>query len=167
MHVLGGVALLLWGLRMVRTGVMRGFGGDLRHLISIGMRRVPVAFAVGLGVTGVLQSSTATSLMTASFAARGLVATVPALAVMLGADVGTSLVAQLLSFNLGWLSPLLLLGGVVAFMSAGSGRARDLGRAVIGLGLMLLALRLVVGASQPMRDSQLVQDVLGALGHEP
>jgi phosphate:Na+ symporter len=166
MHVLGGVALLLWGLRMVRTGVMRAFGGDLRHLISIGMRRVPVAFAVGLAVTGVLQSSTATSLMTASFAARGLVATVPALAVVLGADVGTSLVAQLLSFNLSWLSPLLVLVGVAMFSSTAATRWRDLGRAAIGLGLMLLALGQIVGATAPVRGSAVVEEVLAALAGE-
>jgi phosphate:Na+ symporter len=166
MHVLGGVALLLWGLRMVRTGVMRAFGGDLRHLISIGMRRVPVAFAVGLGVTGMLQSSTATSLMTASFAARGLVATVPALAVVLGADVGTSLVAQLLSLNLSWLSPLFVLVGVAMFTSTAATRWRDLGRAAIGLGLMLLALNQIVGATMPIRGSVVLEDVLAALAGE-
>lgn len=166
MHVLGGVALLLWGLRMVRTGVMRAFGGDLRHLISIGMRRVPVAFAVGLGVTAILQSSTATSLMTASFAARGLVATVPALAVVLGADVGTSLVAQLLSLNLTWLSPLCVLVGVATFMTTAATRWRDLGRAVLGLGLMLLALRQIVDATLPLRDSVVIEEVLAALSGE-
>ena len=71
---------------------MRAFGGDLRRVIGQALRHRLAAFAVGLGVTGVLQSSTATALMTASFAERGLMATAPALAVMLGADVGTSLV---------------------------------------------------------------------------
>lgn len=167
LDLLGGAALLLWGLRMVRTGLMRGIGGDLRRFLGGSLSNRLLAFGAGLGTTVLLQSSSATCLLVTSFAGRGLVATAPALAVMLGADVGTSLVAQLLSLNLGWLSPLLLLIGVIAFMSGGSGRTRDLGRAVIGLGLMLLALRLVVGASQPMRDSTVVQTVLGALSGEP
>lgn len=160
------MALLLWGLRMVRTGVMRAFGGDLRHLIGVSMRRIPVAFAVGLGVTAILQSSTATTLMTASFASRGLVTTVPALAVVLGADVGTSMVAQLLSLNLAFLSPLLVIVGVAAFSLVRATRWRDLGRAAIGVGLMLLALRQIVEATQPLRGSFVLEEVFTALAHE-
>ncbi|MFY7782192.1 MAG: Na/Pi symporter, partial [Tagaea sp.] len=99
-HLAGGVALLLWGLRMVRTGAMRAFGGDLRRILSGALSNRMAAFACGLGVTAVLQSATATALMTASFASRGLVTTAVALAVVLGADVGTAMVAQLLSFDL-------------------------------------------------------------------
>lgn len=167
LDLLGGVALLLWGLRMVRTGLMRGVGGDLRRFLGNSLSNRLLAFGAGLGTTVLLQSSSATCLLVTSFAGRGLVATAPALAVMLGADVGTSLVAQLLSLGLDWLAPLLILIGVVAFMSSTSGQRRDLGRAVIGLGLMLLALRMVVAASAPMRDSIVVQTVLGALAGEP
>ena len=167
LHLLGGVALLLWGLRMVRTGVMRAFGGDLRRAIGIGLRNRFSSFLVGLGVTGAVQSSTATALMTASFAERGLMTTAPALAVMLGADVGTALVAQALSFDVTWLSPALILIGVVTFMSITTTRWRDAGRAVVGLGLMLLALRLIVDSSQPLQQSVVLQEVMSALAGEP
>jgi len=162
----GGVALLLWGLRMVRTGAMRAFGGDLRKWLSNALSNRMSAFACGLGVTAVLQSSTATSLMTASFASRGLVTTGVALAVVLGADVGTSLIAQLLSFDLRWLSPVLLIVGVFVFMSTLPTKWRDLGRATVGLALMLLALRLIVEATHPLRDSQVIHEVLAALAGE-
>jgi phosphate:Na+ symporter len=152
---------------MVRTGVMRGYGGELRRVLGRALRRRPAAFAAGLGVTGILQSSTATALITASFAERGLMATAPALAVMLGADVGTSLVVQALSFRLDWLSPLLVLAGVVAFMVGKSSRQRDLGRAAIGLGLMLLALHSIVDTTAPIRNSVTLETVLGALDGEP
>ena len=75
------------------------------------------AFFAGLGVTGLIQSSTATALIVASFAGQGLIGTAPALAVMLGADVGTALVTVLLSFDLSWLAPLLIFSGVVLFLS--------------------------------------------------
>jgi phosphate:Na+ symporter len=166
-HLLGGVALLLWGLRMVRTGMMRAFGGDLRRAIGLGLRNRFTSFLVGIGVTGAVQSSTATALMTASFAERGLMSTAPALAVMLGADVGTALVAQALSFDVRWLSPVLILLGFVAFSSLTATRWRDAGRAIVGLGLMLLALRLVVESSQPLQHSVVLQEVLGALAGEP
>ncbi|MFM7347146.1 MAG: Na/Pi cotransporter family protein [Tagaea sp.] len=165
-HLAGGVALLLWGLRMVRTGAMRAFGGDLRKILSGALSNRFSAFACGLGVTAVLQSSTATALMTASFASRGLVTTSVALAVVLGADVGTAMVAQLLSLDLSWLSPVLLALGVFAFLSNLPTRWRDLGRACVGLGLMLLALKLIVEATHPLRDSVVVHEVLGALAGE-
>lgn len=160
------MALLLWGLRMVRTGAMRAFGGDLRKILSGALSNRLSAFACGLGVTAILQSSTATALMTASFASRGLVTTSVALAVVLGADLGTAMVAQLLSFDLTWLSPVLLAVGVAAFMSTLPTRWRDLGRAGIGLGLMLLALKLIVEATHPLRGSTVVHDVLAALAGE-
>jgi len=160
------VALLLWGLRMVRTGVMRAFGGDLRAAIGGALGNRVSAFACGLGVTALLQSATATALMTASFAARGFVGTAMALAVMLGADVGTALVAQLVSFDVALLSPVLIACGVALFSSQLATRWRDMGRAGVGLGMMLLALKLIVAATHPLRDSTVMHEVLGALADE-
>src|SRR5918992_867667 len=100
---------------MVRTGILRSFGADLRHLLRVSLGNRFVAFLAGLGVTSILQSSTATALVVASFAGRGLVDTAPALAVMLGADVGSTLVAQVLSLDVQWLAPIMILIGVVVF----------------------------------------------------
>jgi phosphate:Na+ symporter len=161
------VALLLWGMRMVRTGVTRAFGTDLRHAIRYGVRNRFVACLTGLGVTAILQSSTATAIMVAAFASRGLIATALALAVMLGADIGTTLVAQVLSLDLSWLSPLLLLGGVVVHLASERTLVRQLARVAIGLGLMLLALKLIGLASQPTRESEMLHAVLGSLAGEP
>jgi phosphate:Na+ symporter len=165
--LLGAAALLLWGLRMVRTGVLRAFGGDLRRGLGRSMGNRFSAFSAGLGITMLLQSSTATALMAASFASKGLVSTTAALAIMLGADVGTSLVAQLFSLPLDWLSPLLILVGVAVFMGVKSTRWRDLGRTAVGLGIVLLALKLIALTAEPMRQSAVLTDILTALGGEP
>ena len=90
----GAVALLLWGVHMVQSGVQRAFGSEFTRILSRGFSGRLQAFAAGLGVTAVLQSSTATALMITSFAAGGFVAPVPALAAMLGANVGTTLIVQ-------------------------------------------------------------------------
>ena len=108
----GSVALLLWGLHMVQTGIQRGFGPDLRRWLGTALHNRLAAFAAGLGVTAILQSSTATGLMVAGFAAGGAVALVPALAVMLGANVGTTLIVQVLSFDVAQVAPALILLGV-------------------------------------------------------
>src|SRR5271163_5370159 len=136
----GSVALLLWGIHMVQTGIQRAFGAKLRSFLGGALRNRFKAFLAGIGVTAVLQSSTATGLMVTGFAAGGLVELVPALAVMLGANVGTTLIVQLLSFNVAELAPAFILIGVLMFRRATAG-PRDFGRVFIGLGLMLMALQ--------------------------
>jgi phosphate:Na+ symporter len=167
LDLMGGVALLLWGLHMVHSGVVRAFGADLRRLLGIALQNRFRAFLAGAFVTAVLQSSTATGLMAASFVTVGTVDLVPALAVMLGANVGTTLVVQVLSFNITVVTPVLLLGGVIAFKRGGRTRTRDLGRAAIGIGLMLLALHIFLGALSTTESSPAVQGLLSAITSQP
>jgi phosphate:Na+ symporter len=163
----GSVALLLWGVHMVQTGIQRAFGPDLRRLLGTALNKRLAAFAAGLGVTAVLQSSTATGLMVTGFAAGGAVALVPALAVMLGANVGTTLIVQVLSFNVAAIAPALILIGVLLFRRAGATRTRDLGRVAIGLGLMLMALHQLVSTITPFEDTVSLRLVLGAITTQP
>lgn len=167
LNLIGAVALLLWGMRMVRTGAQRAFGARLRHFMQRWLTNRFAAFGAGLGVTGLLQSSTAACLMTADFAAQSVVALPVALAIMLGADVGTSLVAQVFSFDLSWASPLLILVGFVTFSSGQKKRRRSIGRIFLGLGLILLSLKLIVASSEPMRSSDTMLVVISALEGEP
>jgi phosphate:Na+ symporter len=165
-HLAGEAALLLWGLHMVQSGVQRAFGGRLQAMLGQALSGNLRAMAAGMGVTAALQSSTATALMIAAFASAGAVALAPALAAMLGANVGTALIVQLLSFDASWLSPLLILIGVVAFRKASRTQTRDLGRVAIGLGLMLLALHLLVQTLAPLQASASFGRVLAELdGH--
>jgi phosphate:Na+ symporter len=163
----GSVALLLWGLHMVQSGIQRGFGPDLRRLLGTALGSSLRAFAAGLGVTAILQSSTATGLMVAGFAAGGSVALVPALAVMLGANLGTTLIVQVLSFDAAGVAPALILLGVILFRRGTAARTRDLGRTAIGLGLMLMALRALVTLVTPYEDMPSLRVVLGAITTEP
>jgi phosphate:Na+ symporter len=165
-ELLGAVALLLWGTRMVRTGVQRAYGAELRHLLRVSLSNRFAALLAGIGVTGILQSSTATALVVASFAGRGLVETAPALAVMLGADIGTTLVAQVLSLDVQWLAPIMVLIGVVVYLGGKASPYRELGRVALGLGLMLLALRLLLAASAPIREAEIVRQLFAALTDE-
>lgn len=167
MNIGGGVALLLWGTRMVRTGMVRGFGGELRRAIATGTRNRILAFGAGLGVTALLQSATATALIVASFVGRNLLAQSAALAVMLGADLGTALVARLLSLDLQWAWSVLVIAGVATFALGQATRQKDIGRAILGLGLMLLALRLIVTTAAPLQESELFGQIVRGLGGEP
>ena len=167
LDLMGGVALLLWGLHMVQSGIMRAFGPDLRRLLSKALRNRCAAFAAGLGLTALLQSSTATGLMTASFAAEGLVGLVPALAIMLGANVGTTLIVQVLSFNIAAVAPVLFVLGLVAFRSGGRSRIKDLGRIAIGAGLMLLALHILIDSLAPAENAPTAKAVLQSITGDP
>jgi phosphate:Na+ symporter len=166
LNVLGSVCLLLWGVRMVRTGLTRAFGAALRRAIGMCSRNRFTAFVGGLAITGLLQSSTATALLLSSFAGRGLIPLGIALAVMLGADVGTTIAAQVLSFDLGWVSPLMIGVGVISFLSSESEKARHLGRVAIGLGLMLLSLKLLALATLPLRSAPAFMAALEGLQDE-
>jgi phosphate:Na+ symporter len=163
----GAVALLLWGVHMVQTGVTRGFGLALRRWLRTALSNRLAAFGSGLAVTAVLQSSTATGLMLTGLAADGTVALQPALAVMLGANVGTTLIVQAFSFNVAALAPACVLLGVVLFRRGDTSRARDLGRVAIGLGLMLMALRTLVSLATPFEDVPSLRLVLGAIATDP
>jgi phosphate:Na+ symporter len=167
LDLMGGVALLLWGLHMVRSGIMRAFGSELRRVLGAALHNRFLALLAGIGVTALLQSSTATGLLMTSFAARGLVELVPGLAVMLGANIGTTLIVQALSFDVSALAPLLFLVGLLAFNFGGRTVTRDLGRVAIGLGLMLLSLHILIDTLAPAENAPSVRIVLAAITSEP
>jgi phosphate:Na+ symporter len=166
LNLLAAVALLVWGTHLVRTGVLRVFGANLRKILVQSMRNRFTAALSGIGVTALVQSSTATSLMTSSFVGQGLVTLPAALAVMRGADVGTALISVLFSADLSWLSPMFIFVGVVLFISRSASVAGRVGRVLIGLGLMLLALQLVVEATEPLFSAPPVRALLASLSSD-
>jgi phosphate:Na+ symporter len=167
LDLMGGVALLLWGLHMVLSGMLRAFGPDLRRTLSKALGNRFSAFAAGLGLTALLQSSTATGLMTASLAADGVVSLMPALAIMLGANVGTTLIVQVLSFNISAIAPVLFVVGLVTFRAGGGSLTKALGRVAIGLGLTLLALHILLDTLAPAEQAPAVRALLAAVTTDP
>jgi phosphate:Na+ symporter len=166
LNLLAAIALLVWGTHLVRTGILRVFGANLRHVLSRSISNRFNAALSGLGVTALVQSSTATSLIVSSFVGQGLITLPLALAVMLGADIGTSLMAVVFSFDLSWLSPLFIFTGVVLFISRQSTNVGRFGRVLIGLGLMLLALRLVTDSTAVLTSNAAVKALLGTLSSD-
>ena len=163
LNLLASVALLVWGTHIVRTGILRVFGADLRRILSKSVANRASAFLAGLGVTGMVQSSSATALIASSFVAQNLISLSAALAIMLGADVGTALMAQVFSLDLSWLSPLAIFFGVVFFLSRRNSRAGQIGRVAIGLGLIILALQLVVQATHPITHGAATKVIFATL----
>jgi phosphate:Na+ symporter len=166
LNLLAAIALLGWATHIVGPGVVRRFGANRRHVISRSVGNRFQAMLAGFAVTTLVQSSTATGLIVSSFVGRGLIATAAALAVMLGADIGTSAMVVVFSFDLSWLSPLLIFVGVVLFISRESTSVGRFGRIVIGVGLITLALQLIVAATRPLIDSPAVRQLLASLPNE-
>jgi phosphate:Na+ symporter len=167
LDLMGGVALLLWGLHMVHSGILRAFGPDLRLLLAKALKNRFTAFGAGLGLTALLQSSTATALITSSFTSEGLVSLVPALAIMLGANVGTTLIVQILSFNIAAVAPVLFIIGLFAFRTGPRSRIKDIGRVSIGLGLMLLALHILLDTLAPAENAPGMRVFMNAITGDP
>jgi phosphate:Na+ symporter len=167
LNLFASVALLVWGTHIVRTGILRVYGTSLRRVLSKSVASRGSAFFAGLGVTSLVQSSSATALITSSFVSQNLIALAPALAIMLGADVGTALMAQVFSLDLSWLSPMAIFFGVVFFLSRKNTRAGQLGRVSIGLGLIILALQLIQEATQPIVTSAGSKVLFGSLSGDP
>lgn len=164
---LGSIALLLWGVRMVRTGMTRAFGATLRHVIATSSKTWVRAFFAGLGVTGLLQSSTATAVLLASFAARGLIVLPMAFVMMLGANIGTTLTAQVFAFDVMWLWTAGVGAGVLLFTLSEGDKTRAIARIAIGFGLMLLSIIQLKAAAAPLEYSATFTSLLAGLAGDP
>lgn len=170
LELFGGIALLLWGVRMVRTGIIRAFGERLNGFLERQLSGRLKAFSGGLVTTAILGSSTAMALIAAGLAASGALNPITGLVILLGADVGSAIVAGLFAAGSGLaagFAPVLLIAGYLVFSFSREFRSRNLGRVVLGLGLMFLALRMVVGATAPLREATLFQQSLEVVASEP
>jgi phosphate:Na+ symporter len=167
LNLMGAIALLIWSIRMVKTGVLRAFGDKFRNAIAKATSNRVTACLAGIGVATAVQSSAATGLIVAGFAERGMIALAPALAVMLGADIGSTIVVQALAFNLQALVPVLLIAGVGLFLTTDKPVPKQLGRIIIGLALMVLALGMAKAAAEPLKQSELLAMVMQRLGSDP
>ena len=166
LNLLAAIALLVWSTQFVRSAILDGFGTSLRYLVARAVASKGSAVATGALVTLVLQSGTATTLIVSGFVGQGILSLPMALAVILGADLGTSIAAALLSLNLSWMSPLLLLAGVALVLSRPHERTGQVGRGLIGLGLLLLALHLVSDAASALTHAPAMRVLLATVSDD-
>ena len=167
LHLAGAVALLLFATRQVRTGVERAYGDVLRRRLRTILKNPLLAVGAGAALAICLQSATAVALIVGSFAGSGIVGGTSGLLAVLGADVGSSLVVKLLSFDLEVLTPICLVAGTVLFMSTSRRDLLQLGRILIGIGLLILSLRLIGEASEPLRESPILPVIVNYLSGDP
>src|SRR5947208_4237264 len=164
--LLGGTALLLYGVRFIGDGLQRAAGTRLRHILSTLTGNRLKSLLVGAGVTAVLQSSSATTVMLVGFASAGLLTLRQTIGVILGADIGTTVTVQLLAFDLLQLSPLVVFVGWVLYVT-GRGTWRYVGQAILGFGFLFLGMKLIHDGTAPLATNALFADLLGALTDQP
>lgn len=164
LHLAGAVALLLAATRMVRTGVERAYGRQLRGRLRQTIGKPAAAMLVGLVMAVALQSSTAVTLLVSSFVGLGLVSGVAGVIIVRGGELGSALVVKALSFDLSLLVPVLLLVGAGLYLRSDRRPWHELGRCLLGVGLIILSLQMLGAAVQPLRDSPLVSVALNYLG---
>ena len=160
LHLAGAVALLVWAVYQVRSGVENAFGPELKRLVQRASEKKIKIAAVGAFAAIAMQSSTAVALLVSSFSASSLIGGGPGLALMLGADVGSAIIAGFFSFDLSWLTPLLLIVGGGLFLKMQVRRPKQVGRVLMGIALILISLRLMGEATAPLRDSEALPHVI-------
>lgn len=162
-NIAGAAALLIWSVRLVRTGVERAFMVQLRLWLRRSAHNRLLAAGTGMASAMMLQSSTAVAILVSNFAATGAVTCAVGLAILLGADLGSAIMAQVLMVRQTWLIPVLLAGGAVLFLKGRSRRTRQTGRILIGLALIFVSLEMLRAATSPLLDSKGALSVLGYL----
>ena len=165
-HIAGAAALLIWAVRLVRTGVERGFAAPMRIWLRHSAKNRLLAAGTGMGAAVLLQSSTAVAVLVSNFVSKGGLATATGLAILLGADVGSAVVTQLLMVRQPLLIPLLLVIGITIFLRGEGSNTRQIGRIMIGLALIFVSLDMIRGATEPMISNPGTQAVMAYLGRE-
>ena len=163
----GGMALLLYGIRLSGEAFQRALGSRLRNLLTGLSRRRLMAVLSGAAITALIQSSAATTLMLIGFVSAGLMTFRQTLGLILGADIGTTFTVQLIAFRVTDYSPLLVGLGFTTMFVARRRVPKDLGQALLGLGLMFLGLKLILDNVEPIRSTPLAVDLLNAVGQNP
>ena len=156
----GGTALLLYGIRLSGDSMQRALGGRLRQMLTVMSRTRLNAVLSGAMVTAILQSSAATTLMLIGFVSAGLMAFRQTLGVILGADIGTTLTVQLIAFRITDYALLLVGAGFLITFVARRNMPKDIGQAILGLGLVFLGLKLIVDGAAPLKANPLALELL-------
>ena len=160
LNLAGAVALLLFATRMVKTGVERAYGDLLRQKLRSTMRNPFMAVLAGCALSIALQSSTAVTLLVGSFAGAGIVSGMAGQLAVRGAEIGSALVVKLLTFDLSLLVPICLVAGTFMFMATDRRDWRQVGRILVGIGLLILSLEMIGQASEPLRESRLLPVII-------
>lgn len=159
----GGLGLFLFGMSLMSESIEKVAGAKLRHILEIFTTNRFMGMLVGVVFTGIIQSSSACTAMVVSFVNAGLMNLYQAAGVIFGANIGTTITSQLVSFNLSEIAPVILLAGVLVAMFCSRQNVKQAAEIIIGFGILFLGLKTMSGAMAGMKDVPQIVDLLGSL----
>jgi len=159
----GGLGLFLFGMEMMSDSIEKVAGAKLRRILEVFTSNRFMGMLVGIVFTGIIQSSSACTVLVVGFVNSGLMNLSQAAGVILGANIGTTVTSQLVSFNLSEYAPAILLAGVVVIMFSKNQRTKQVAEVIVGFGILFVGLSTMSDAMKGMRDSQQVVDLLSSL----
>lgn len=166
-EVLGGLALFIFGINRVSNSLQKITSNKLKTVINVLAKRSWATVLVGLFTTMLIQSSSATSVMTVGFVNAGLLTLKQAIGIIMGANIGTTVTAQIISFKIDMLSfPLLIIGFLIYFISKRR-RIKNIGMTIIGLGLLFLGMTIMKDALAPLRENESFKEFLMVFSTNP
>ena len=165
--LLAGLGLFLYGMNLMGNGLQKAAGDRLKKIIELLTSNRFIAVLVGIFVTGVIQSSSATTVMVVGFVNAGIMQLNQAIGVIMGANVGTTVTAQLVSFNLEAIAPVAVGIGVIIHMVTKSEKLKSYAEILIGFGILFVGMTYMKDAMSPLREVQAFKDMLVNFGHNP
>ena len=150
--LLGGLGMFLYGISMMGNGLKSTAGNRLKNLLEKITSNRLVAVLVGMLVTAVIQASAAVTVMAVGFVNAGLMTMSQAFGIMLGANIGTTITAWIISFNITSLAPLFIILGVIPMEFIKNEKAKNIGVIITGFGLLFMGLNMMGTAMEPLRN---------------
>lgn len=162
--LLGGLGLFIYGMKVMGEGLENAAGEGLKRILEKVTKNPIVAVIVGAVVTTVIQSSSATTVMVVGFVNAGLMNLAQAAGIIMGANIGTTITAQLVAFKLDTIAPLFVFVGAMMVMFVKVKKRREVGNIVLGFGILFTGMGAMSGAMKPLTSSPIFQHALAAVG---
>ncbi|EQE29167.1 na+/Pi-cotransporter family protein [Clostridioides difficile CD34] len=164
---MGGLGLFLYGMNLMGEGLQKSAGTKLKKIIKLLTSNLFMGVLVGTGVTAVIQSSSATTVMVVGFVNAGIMTLKQAIGVIMGANIGTTVTAQLVSFDLTGMAPVALGVGIILYLFGNKPRIKNIAEILIGFGILFTGMDFMKMAVEPLRDYQGFTDLLVTFGRYP
>ena len=165
--LMGGLGLFLYGMNLMGEGLQKSAGTKLKKIIKLLTSNLFMGVLVGTGVTAVIQSSSATTVMVVGFVNAGIMTLKQAIGVIMGANIGTTVTAQLVSFDLTGMAPVALGVGIILYLFGNTPRIKNIAEILIGFGILFTGMDFMKMAVEPLRDYQGFTDLLVTFGRYP
>ncbi len=161
--VIGGLGLFLYGMNLMGSALQRSAGSKLKRLVEILTRNRFIGVLVGIVVTMVIQSSSATTVMVVGFVNAGIMTLKQAIGVIMGANLGTTVTAQLIAFNLAGIAPLAVGIGVVLSLVSKKSKMKDLSEIILGFGILFIGMSMMSNSLSPLSESETFIEMMKGL----